>query len=126
MSTMYPGNGPGGEGAAVLYILNVMPGQQFPVVVGAGGAGGSWANIPNWQTYMNGAPGGASSFGTVSAEGGGGGKKNQAGAAGEHISEVGADFAHFQTGNRGPGGAASTQVGVPGGAGSDGLVVVTW
>ena len=122
----YPGNGPGGKGAAVLYALNVMPGQQFPVVVGAGGAGGRYANIPVWKPYMNGAPGGASSFGTVSAEGGGGGKQNQAGAAGEHISEAGADFVHFQTGNSGSGGAASTQEGVSGGAGSAGFVVVTW
>lgn len=126
MSTMHPGNGPGGEGAAVLYTLNVMPGQQFPVVVGAGGAGGSWANISRWQPYMNGAPGGASSFGTVSAEGGGGGTKNKPGAAGEHISGTGADFAHFQIGNIGSGGAASTQVGVLGGTGSAGFVVVTW
>ena len=122
----HPGKGPGGKGAAVLYVLKVMPGQQFPVVVGAGGAGGRYANVPSWQTYMNGAPGGASSFGTVSAEGGGGGKQNQAGAAGEHISEAGADFAHFQIGNSGSGGAASTQEGVSGGAGSAGLVVVTW
>lgn len=122
----YPGNGPGGKGAAVLYVLKVMPGQQFPVVVGAGGAGGRYANVPGWQTYMNGAPGGASSFGAVYAEGGGGGKQNRPGAAGEHISEAGADFAHFQTGYGGPGGAASTQEGVSGGAGSDGLVVVTW
>ena len=121
-----PGNGPGGKGAAVLYVLKVMPGQQFPVVVGAGGAGGRSAVISSWKPYMNGEPGGASSFGTVSAEGGGGGTKNKPGAAGEHISEAGADFAHFQTGYGGPGGAASTQEGVSGGAGSAGLVVVTW
>ena len=122
----YPGNGPGGKGAAVLYVLKATPGQQFPVVVGAGGAGGSHANVSGWQTYMNGSPGGASSFGTVSAEGGSGGTRNQTGAAGEHINAAGADFAHFQTGNSGSGGAAAAQEWAPGGAGSAGLVIVTW
>ena len=123
----HPGHGPGGKGAAVLYVLKVAPGHQFPVVVGKGGAGGRSAVVNGWQPYMNGSPGGASSFGTVSAEGGGGGKQNQPGAAGEHISGAGADFAHFQIGNSGSGGAASTpQEWVSGGAGSDGLVVVTW
>ena len=122
----HPGNGPGGKGAAVLYVLKVTPGQQFPVVIGAGGAGGRVANVRGWQTYMNGAPGGASSFGAVYAEGGGGGTQNQPGAAGEHISGAGADFAHFQTGYGGSGGAASTWEGAFGGAGSAGLVVVTW
>lgn len=63
----------GDPGAVVLYIAKVSPGDQIPVVVGAGGAGGSYANTNSWQSYMNGGDGGASSFADVSASGGPGG-----------------------------------------------------
>ena len=65
--------GVGGAGGAGGYIVNqvvaVTPGQSYTVTVGAGGAGGAYG----CPAYNNGSAGGNSSFGTVTATGGGAG-----------------------------------------------------
>lgn len=122
----HPGNGPGGKGAVVVYELMVSPGATFPVVVGNGGAGGSYANVSGWKDYMNGHAGGASSFGTVSAAGGGGGTQNKVGTDGTHSNVITATASHFQIGNSGVGGASSTREGQQGYAGTPGFVIVIY
>lgn len=75
--------GLGGAGGAGGYILNqvvaVTPGQAYSVVVGSGGAGG-----PRTCGYTsnNAYPGGTSSFGSVTATGGGAGVWYAGGAGG--------------------------------------------
>ena len=69
----------GGGGGGVLYTVSysVTPGQQISVIVGAGGNGGD-------KAYPSGIPipagvGGSSSFGSLTAQGGGGGAEYVAG-----------------------------------------------
>lgn len=75
--------GVGGAGGAGGYIVNqvvtVTPGQTYNVVVGAGGAGGAY-NC--WQVFFPGIAGGNSSFGSVTATGGGGGAGYSGGLGG--------------------------------------------
>jgi len=68
--------GGGGGGAAIVNYINnfpVVPGTAYAINIGAGGAGG---------VYVDGSDGGTSSFGTVIAQGGCGGKNSNANPAG--------------------------------------------
>lgn len=69
--------GDGGSGGYASKELNVTAGQQFSVVVGAGGAAGSntWSPAPPYVGDTDGNPGGATWFDTYKAAGGGGGRK---------------------------------------------------
>lgn len=60
----------GGTGVVVRHTLNVTPGQQFPVVVGAAGAAGGNINVYQWNAACNGGTGGTSSFGDMAVVGG--------------------------------------------------------
>lgn len=70
-------SGVGGAGCVQMVELDVSPGQQFPVVVGAGGALGVYLNVNGWHAYCNGGTGGTSSFGSYSVIGGGGAVRNK-------------------------------------------------
>ena len=73
--------GGGGGGMVVLgEDYEVVPGRTYPIVIGAGGAGGGFYYTPSLQTQnykmggsLRGANGGDSFFGSVRAIGGGGG-----------------------------------------------------
>lgn len=127
MAEYYSANGYGGKGGLVMFALKVIQGQQVPVVVGGGGAGGTFANIASWQSNMNGGAGGSSSFGTVVVAGGTGGTR-----AGPGVDSVfsyrGGDANHilFQIGNNGVGGTPSSTKWASGGAGQAGFVGVMW
>ncbi|EJM8331996.1 phage tail protein [Salmonella enterica] len=74
----------GHAGEQIVSIVNVVPGQQFPVKIGAGGSGGAfWSNPPTTlvgtvtdQTtlYRKSFDGGSSSFSDITAAGGIGGE----------------------------------------------------
>jgi len=70
------GGGGGAGGSVVTGSFSVTPGQQYTIVVGDGGAGGTGrgttGSIPGTST--DGQAGGASSFDSIQALGGGGGK----------------------------------------------------
>ncbi|MCX6305360.1 MAG: hypothetical protein NT040_10350 [Bacteroidetes bacterium] len=69
--------GDGGSGGYAQQEINVVPNQQFNVVVGTGGAAGNNAyySYPNYYGDTDGGNGGDSWFGPVKAAGGSGGKK---------------------------------------------------
>lgn len=69
-------SGVGGAGCVQMVELDVSPGQQFPVVVGAGGTRGAYINVNGWAAACNGGTGGTSSFGSYSVIGGGGAVQN--------------------------------------------------
>ena len=71
MSWYYSTGTFGGNGVVVRCKLSVTPGQQFPVVVGNGGAAGGNINVYQWNPACNGGTGGTSSFGDISVSGGG-------------------------------------------------------
>lgn len=117
----------GGRGAVVYYTCRVNAGWQFPVVIGNGGEGGTFANVSIWQDYMNGKAGGATSFGTIVAPGGGGGTQMAPGVDGVQGYGIdGTPAAFFQVGNCGTGGAAATADWHNGSKGSPGFVVVIY
>ena len=126
------GGGGGGGGGFAEGILQVGPGQIIPVIVGAGGAGGS--NSSGSALGNNGHDGGTSSFGGgLGATGGRGGQGSLTGGQGDSGgggSGVGAAVtmtggsgnAGFSTGPNGFGGhGASGAAGGGGGAASSGL-----
>ena len=101
LGVLVVGGGGGGGGAAMAYtggsggsggqvIENnsyaVTPGQTIQVTVGGGGNGGhgenvNWNNM-SWNTRTDGNAGGASAFGSISAQGGAGGGSGGAGGTG--------------------------------------------
>ncbi|ECG4949067.1 phage tail protein [Salmonella enterica subsp. enterica serovar Llandoff] len=74
----------GHAGEQIVSIVNVVPGQQFPVKIGAGGCGGAfWSNPPTTSVgtvtdqttiYRKSFDGGSSSFSDITAAGGIGGE----------------------------------------------------
>ncbi|HED5888353.1 TPA: phage tail protein [Salmonella enterica] len=74
----------GHAGEQIVSIVNVVPGQQFPVKIGAGGSGGAfWSNPPTTSVgtvtdqttiYRKSFDGGSSSFSDITAAGGIGGE----------------------------------------------------
>jgi hypothetical protein len=70
-ATTSSGGGGGGSGGYARKILQVTPGQSFPVVVGAGGAGVASTATVGLGTFTYGRAGGPSSFGSIVANGGG-------------------------------------------------------
>ncbi len=74
----------GHDGEQIVSIVNVVPGQQFPVKIGAGGCGGAfWSNPPTTSVgtvtdqttiYRKSFDGGSSSFSDITAAGGIGGE----------------------------------------------------
>ncbi|EAR2167449.1 phage tail protein [Salmonella enterica] len=74
----------GHAGEQIVSIVNVVPGQQFPVKIGAGGCGGTfWSNPPTTSVgtvtdqttiYRKSFDGGSSSFSDITAAGGIGGE----------------------------------------------------
>ncbi|ECG1715989.1 phage tail protein [Salmonella enterica subsp. enterica] len=74
----------GHAGEQIVSIVNVVPGQQFPVKIGAGGCGGAfWSNPPTTSVgtvtdqttiYRKSFDGGGSSFSDITAAGGIGGE----------------------------------------------------
>lgn len=77
----FPGGGGGGGGLSYINSITVSPGQQFNVVVGAGGTS---VKRSTSNTVRNGINGGDSSFGDtlVVARGGKGGEGGRSGSAG--------------------------------------------
>ncbi|EGK0678935.1 phage tail protein [Salmonella enterica] len=74
----------GHAGEQIVSIVNVVPGQQFPIKIGAGGCGGAfWSNPPTTSVgtvtdqttiYRKSFDGGSSSFSDITAAGGIGGE----------------------------------------------------
>ncbi|WP_369688129.1 glycine-rich domain-containing protein, partial [Salmonella enterica] len=74
----------GHAGEQIVSIVNVVPGQQFPVKIGAGGSGGAfWSNPPTTSVgtvtdqttlYRKSFDGGSTSFSDITAAGGIGGE----------------------------------------------------
>lgn len=84
------GGGGGGAGGRVLLTggtqkLDVIPGNTYTIVVGAGGAGG----VGGTGTETNGSPGGDSSFDTVVALGGSGGSYSRNGSQNQDTDKFG-------------------------------------
>ena len=86
----YGGYG-GGSGGRISVTLKVTPGQQFPVVVGAGGSPGVDWNVSSYTESQRGQAGGNSSFGDYVATGGTGGFGTTAGTGGGTLNVSGAD-----------------------------------
>jgi len=115
------GNGPrgGGGGGAVVYNdkFAVTAGTQYPVTVGAGGAGGTGNNV-------DGSQGGDSRFGPLYALGGGAGQKYNTGATGNNGnggSGGGTAYSSYTTGCQpGAGNMGGGNVGVGGSSGAGG------
>lgn len=111
-----PGGGGGGGGLSYVNSISVSPGQQFNVVVGAGGASVKRSTA---NTVRNGNNGGDSSFGDTIAiarggAGGQGGYLNNAGAGGTGGTHTGSG------GNGGNGGNGSYSAILGGGGGGAG------
>jgi len=70
------GGGGGGGGVIEVFGTQVMPLQEYPVIVGEGGAGLPSSSLP-WSGPLAAASGGNSSFQTWSAWGGGGGGREE-------------------------------------------------
>ena len=113
----------GGCGGIVQIEVDVTPGQQFPVVVGVGGAAGAMANTFNWQTFLNGGTGGASSFGEWAIPGGTGATDTLPGRNASYAST-------YVTVGSIPGGCSADGnadvVKVNSAAGAPGFVLVEW
>ena len=77
MPWYFSDGGFGGAGAVVRCTIDVTPGEQFPVVVGAAGAAGAQINVSSWVS--DGGNGGTSSFGDIAVGGGTGGTQTGAG-----------------------------------------------
>lgn len=69
----FKGTGGSGGGLGWQNNIPVIPGQNYTVVVGAGGANGSW-NLANWRPSLNGTDGGDSYFISTTTVAGFGGK----------------------------------------------------
>ena len=122
-STSVTGGGGGGSGYMTQQIHNVIPGQSYPVIIGAGGAGGK-ANSSSGAD-RRGKAGGTSSFDGQTAAGGNtpvmeieeynlgnnGGAKGGNGADGG----AGENGENFPTGRFGPGGESAGSAGGGGG-----------
>ena len=120
------GGGGGGGGAYAMAFINVVPGQQLQVVVGAGGSGGSGGG-GGVTSGGNGGNGGSSSVGSITVPGGIGGT----GGVGVSTFGVGGSGGSIVSGSNimdswggGLGGTPSTNTdggGGGGGAGTDGV-----
>lgn len=113
----------GGCGGIVRIEVDVTPGQQFPVVVGAGGTAGAMANIYQWQTILNGGTGGISSFGEWAIPGGTGATDTTPGRNASYASTY-VTVGSILGGCSADGNA--NVVTVNSGAGAPGFVLVEW
>lgn len=109
------GSAGGGGGGLVLYgILSVVPGNTYSVVVGAGGIGGT-ANRTASPSEYSGEDGGASSFSTIVAVGGGGGYRSRLQTGGVGYGGFAANGLIAPTGGNGAGNALGGENGGGGG-----------
>lgn len=112
---LYGGNG--GSGELLTGKMTVTSNSDYQVIVGAGGAGGVGVKYSNSQT--SGKSGGNSSFGNISAKGGGGGyRATTPSYSGEEGWSGGSDGANGTS--YGAGGAGGNGTGWSGTAGSGG------
>ena len=125
--------GTGGEGGCVIRKpVEVTPGEEIAVTIGAGGSGGRWGWGPPSSGAENGSAGGVTSFRSyVSVGGGGGGKfttlQYGTGAPGENgtspitlLNKVGSLFLPY--GKGGAGGRGDRD----GSPGNSGLLIIEW
>ena len=119
------GGGGGGAGMVLNNRLNVIPGETYTIIVGAGGAGGA-----DTRTNNPGLPGSNSVFSTVIALGGGRGLGSRTGGAvgaaqiSNTTAPTGGSGSGGGAGGKGGGGAStagSSNSGASGGAGGTGI-----
>ncbi|GMA50115.1 hypothetical protein GCM10025857_14720 [Alicyclobacillus contaminans] len=122
----YSGGGGGGAGAYAEGWISVTPGQQIPVTIGLGGAGGtpvSVSTIGATQSGNIGTNGGNTAVGGLIALGGAGGTQGMASSSGSPVTSAGGNGGTYTApigvnGNAGSGSTTnSTNVWTPGGNG---------